>query len=96
MKTKKRSKTQYEVEVTYKGYDRDYDCKIRRVVGRDNRGTGCGFGDRDIQFYFIQEKAAKAAIARIRKQCRQMNTRASLSSQCIECYEEPTQCTCDK
>jgi len=67
----------YDVWVEYKGFDCDYDDKIEKVVGRSSVGGGfCLLGGvRDISFIFYQEKAARRAASRVRRQCRRMNTK---------------------
>jgi hypothetical protein len=55
------------VSVSYTGYDHDIDRKLERTVGRKLGGAGYGFGSRDVNFYFKQEKAAKVAAAKLKR-----------------------------
>lgn len=54
--------------VEYKGLPDERDDKIRRLVGRGDVGTGFMFAtrERDLEFRFKRESAARAALARVR------------------------------
>ena len=57
------------LEVTYSRpclIDYNLEARIKKLVKRDDTGSGYGFGGRDIAFDFKVEKAAKAAMARVR------------------------------
>lgn len=89
-------KINHIVLVTYDGYDYGYDRKIERAAGRSCGGSGCGMGGRDIDFYFCQEKAAKRAASRIRKQCRRMSTNVETYATYDDCGCRVEDCNCQK
>lgn len=56
-------------------YDRSHvdtaaDRAIARVVGREPNGSGGGFGQRVLEFYFEQRPALRRAVERLRRRCR--------------------------
>jgi len=46
--------------------DRELEYRISKLVRREDSGSGYSFGYRDLDFNFKVEKAAKAAMARVR------------------------------
>jgi len=58
----------YRIDVSYLGYDWEFDDKIVKTVGRRNQsGAGLGFGVRDVGFVFKTEQGYKNALARLKK-----------------------------
>ena len=64
---KKVREPRYNLVAVYVGYDTDKDKMIRKIVGRDNNGSGFGFGERDLGFSFFTKPAAERAKARLRQ-----------------------------
>jgi len=54
--------------VSCPGFDHKLDKRIEKLVKREDSGSGYSFhtGKRDLEFDFKVEKAAKAAMARVR------------------------------
>lgn len=58
--------SKYYICVTYAGFSTQKDKKIAAKVARDYSGSGYGFGERDLSFYFCRKDAAVKAAARAR------------------------------
>jgi len=54
-------KTEWVLEVVYKGFDPNFDAELEEAVGRDASGSGAGFGERDMSWHFVQFPAAERA-----------------------------------
>jgi hypothetical protein len=58
----------YRIDVSYEGYDPEFDDKIVAVVGGRNwSGAGLGFGVRDVGFIFKTEQGFKNSLTRLKK-----------------------------
>lgn len=58
----------YRIDVSYGGYDWEFDDKIVKTVGTRNwSGAGFGFGTRDVGFIFKTEQGYKNALRRLRR-----------------------------
>jgi hypothetical protein len=67
---KPKNKYEYKVLVTYPAdyyFDKEYDYKLRAIVGRYSDGSGMGMGVRDCNWYFKTLKGAKNTLNRIKK-----------------------------
>lgn len=70
-------KSYWSVCCWYGGFDVDYDYELDDLVGRENCGSDCGFGERDLEWSFIQKTAALRAGKKLKRKKRV--TRVELS-----------------
>jgi len=61
----------FTVSVTYDGYDQILDRQLENVAGRMG-DSGYGFGQRDLDFDFVQLSAAERCEKRLRSYLRQV------------------------
>lgn len=59
----------YRVDVTYSAELRNQrlDADIAELVGRPINGSGCGSGQRQLEFYFNTRAEAEKAVTRVRR-----------------------------
>lgn len=67
------NKTTYTVFVHYEGYSPEKDNRIRKLAGREDSGSGVGFGVRDLHFDFQSRNAAYSRAERIRRGLHRVN-----------------------
>lgn len=62
-----KKKTFWVLNVSYLGFDSDYDRKLEKIVGRVSVGSGFGLGGRDLDWDFYQAPAALAKAKLLRR-----------------------------
>jgi len=59
-------KVSWTVLATYDGFDATMDRRLNSAVGKLCDSSGCGFGERDLEWDFHMRQTAQDAIERIR------------------------------
>ena len=57
----------YSVVVTYQDFDRDFDYRLEKAVGRESGGSGFGAGGRDVCFDYVRKDAAERAMKKLKR-----------------------------
>jgi len=73
----------FSVNVSYPGFDREYDNAIHKAAKRFSDGGGYDFSAkrRDVSFYFVRKNAADNAVKRLRAmRPKKRGTRVSVTS----------------
>lgn len=69
----------YTVVVTYQEFDRDFDYRLEKAVGRESDGSGFGYSGRDLCFDYVRKDAALRALAKL-KRFKKYNCKAKLEA----------------